>query len=105
VNEALATIVAATVRAATASQCSRKRYTPHLAAFAAWSYERGWRPGSGPLLEIDRIERYVAVGMPDAADSTRATRRSILRRIALQLSPERCPGWDSNPHALSSHGF
>jgi hypothetical protein len=97
VNEALATIVAATVRAATASQCSRKRYTPHLAAFAAWSYERGWRPGSGPLLEIDRIERYVAVGMPDAADSTRATRRSILRRIALQLSPELRDAPDHEP--------
>ena len=34
------------------------------------------------LLDPDVIERYIAVGMPGARDSTRATRRAILRRIA-----------------------
>lgn len=37
---------------------------------------------------MDRIERYIAVGMPDATGSTRATRRSILRRMALKLPPD-----------------
>lgn len=76
------------VRAATASEFNRLRYTGHLSAFAAWSFDRGWCPETGPLLDMDRIERYIAVGMPDATDSTRATRRSILRRMALKLSPD-----------------
>lgn len=46
---------------------------------------------------MDRIERYIAIGMPDAADSTRATRRSILRRMALKLSPELRDAPDHEP--------
>jgi hypothetical protein len=76
------------VRATTASDARRCTYAAHLAAFAEWSWDRGWRPDTGPLLDMDRIERYVAVGMDNAKDSARATRRSILRRMALKLSPE-----------------
>jgi integrase len=39
------------------------------------------------MFRLDVIERYIEVGMPGAKDSTRATRRSILRRIARHAHP------------------
>ncbi len=36
---------------------------------------------------MEVIERYIAVGMPDARDATRATRRAILRRISRRCHP------------------
>jgi hypothetical protein len=66
---------------------SRAKNRSHLAAFASWALAQGVAMQPAALLELDLIERYIQVGMPDAADSTRATRRAILRRIARRASP------------------
>ncbi len=71
----------------TASENTARRYCSHAAAFAAWAYYEVPMQAVADLFRLDLIERYIAVGMPSAADSTRATRRSILRRIARHTSP------------------
>jgi hypothetical protein len=80
-------VVKSAVALATTSQSNARRYASHLAPYAAWANGQGVEPETTALLDPDLIERYIQVGMPDAADSTRATRRAILRRIAHRVSP------------------
>ena len=70
------------VRRSTTSATNAAKYLSHLSAFAAWAHEQGVPLALEALFDTDVIERYIAVGMPGARDSTRATRRAILRRIA-----------------------
>ncbi len=70
------------VRRSTTSATNAAKYLSHLSDFAAWAHAQGVPLTLQPLLDADVIERYIAVGMPGAKDSTRATRRAILRRIA-----------------------
>ncbi len=70
------------VRRSTSSDTNAAKYLSHLSDFAAWAHEQGVPLTLKALLDADVIERYIAVGMPGAKDSTRATRRAILRRIA-----------------------
>ncbi len=64
------------------------RYRSHAAAFAVWANREGAAPDIEGIFRENLIERYIEVGMPDAKDSTRATRRAILRRIARKAHPE-----------------
>jgi len=66
----------------TSSATNTAKYLSHLADFAAWANEQGVPMTLQRLLDGDVIERYIAVGMLNSRDSTRATRRAILRRIA-----------------------
>lgn len=70
------------VRRSTTSPSNAAKYLSHLSDFAAWAHGQGVPLVLGHLLDPDVIERYIAVGMAGARDSTRATRRAILRRIA-----------------------
>jgi len=70
------------VRRSTTSATNAAKYLSHLSDFAAWAHEQGVPLALESLLDVDVVERYIAVGMPGARDSTRATRRAILRRIA-----------------------
>lgn len=72
----------------TASESTARRYCSHAAAFGAWAWVEGIAGDGSELFRLDLIERYIEVGMPSAAESTRATRRSILRRIARHVSPD-----------------
>lgn len=72
---------------ASTSESYRKKIRSHLAPFAAWALSAGRASSVDELLNLDLIERYIAVGMPTAAESTRATRRAILRRVAYKVSP------------------
>jgi len=64
------------------------KYLGHVSDFAAWACAEGIPLSERHLLDLDVIERYIAVGMPGAADSTGATRRAILRRVARKVSPD-----------------
>ncbi len=75
-------VVAEAARVSTRSASNAAKYLSHLSDFAAWAHAQGIPLTLKALLDSDVIERYVAVGMPGARDSTRATRRAILRRIA-----------------------
>ncbi len=84
--------VAETVRdavlLATGSVSTAVRYRSHAAAFAVWAYGEGLRATAvGEMFRLEVIERYIEIGMPGAMESTRATRRSILRRIARHAHP------------------
>jgi len=70
------------VRRSTNSATNAAKYLSHLSDFAAWAHAQGVPLALTALLDPDVIERYIAVGMPGARDSTRATRRAILRRVA-----------------------
>ena len=85
--DAVAGLVREAVMASTRRGSTAQRYRSHTAAFAAWGHANGCTADLANLFDLDTIERYIAVGMPSAADSTRATRRSILRRIARHASP------------------
>jgi len=75
-------VVAQAAGVSTRSASNAAKYLSHLSDFAAWAHDQGVPLALEALLDPDVIERYIAVGMPGARDSTRATRRSILRRIA-----------------------
>ncbi len=75
-------VVAEAARVSTRSASNAAKYLSHLSDFAAWAHEQGVPLTLKALLDADVIERYIAVGMLGAQDSTRATRRAILRRIA-----------------------
>jgi hypothetical protein len=75
-------VVAEAVRASTRSPRNGAKYLSHLSDFAAWAHEQGAPLTLKTLLDADVIERYIAVGMSGSKDSTRATRRAILRRVA-----------------------
>ena len=85
--DAVAWLVRAAVMASAGRGSTAQRYRSHAAAFAAWGHANGCAADLASLFDLDTIERYIAVGMPSAAESTRATRRSILRRIARHASP------------------
>ena len=69
-------------RVSTRSPSNAAKYLSNLSDFAGWAHEQGVPLVLEALLDADVIERYIAVGMSGARDSTRATRRAILRRIA-----------------------
>lgn len=75
-------LVAEVVRRSTGSPSNAAKYLSHLSDYAAWAHEQGVPLTLGHLLDPDVTERYIAVGMFGSRDSTRATRRAILRRIA-----------------------
>ncbi len=75
------------MHAATASESTRQRYRTHAAAFAAWTNREVGAVTVSELFRLEVIERYIEIGMPEAKESTRATRRSILRRIARHAHP------------------
>jgi len=85
-------VVAQAARLSTRSTSNAAKYLSHLSDFAAWAHAQGVPLALEVLLDPDVIERYIAVGMPGAQDSTRATRRAILRRIGrLCASPQQDP--------------
>ena len=75
------------VFASTASPSNAAKYMSHLADFAAWAHGEGVPLLPRHLLDPEVIERYIAIGMAASRDSTRATRRAILRRVARRCSP------------------
>lgn len=75
------------VLVSTQSPTNGAKYLSHLADFAAWAYDEGIPLTERHLLDFDVIERYVAIGMGGHRDSTRATRRAVLRRIARRCNP------------------
>jgi len=75
-------LVAEAAQLSTRSTSNAAKYLSHLADFAAWAHAQGVPLVLEALLDPDVIERYIAVGMSCSKDSTRATRRGILRRIA-----------------------
>jgi hypothetical protein len=79
--------VTSAVAQAALSPVSTLRYLSDVASFAVWADDQGLLLEPAALFDLDLIERYIQVGMPDAAESTRATRRAILRRIARRASP------------------
>jgi hypothetical protein len=62
-----------------------KRLCPAITGYAVWLLGEGQNATQLTLCDSELIERYVLVGMPDAAESTRATRRSLLRLMARRL--------------------
>ncbi len=83
----IADVVREAVLCSAARESTAKRYCSHASAFVAWAFVEGSELALGPLFTDDAIERYIQLGMAEALDSTRATRRSILRRIARRCSP------------------
>ncbi len=75
-------VVAEAARVSTRSPRNAAKYLSHLSDFGAWAHEQGVPLTLKALSDAEVIERYIAVGMTGAKDSTRATRRAILRRIA-----------------------
>lgn len=75
-------LVAEAAQLSTRSPRNLAKYLSHLSDFAAWAHAEGVPLVREALLDPEVIERYVAVGMSGSKDSTRATRRAILRRIA-----------------------
>lgn len=71
----------------TGSLANAKKYCGHVAAYLAWTHEQGIAMVAEQAFDLDTIERYIAVGMTGAKESTRGTRRAILRRVARQASP------------------
>ncbi len=47
-----------------------KKTAPHAVAFAVWAYTEGAPAFEAAITDPDWIERYIAVGMPGAAEST-----------------------------------
>lgn len=80
-------LVSELVLSSTDSPTNAAKYLSHLSDFTAWAHGYGIPLTRGHVLDLDVIERYIAVGMPGARDSTRATRRAILRRVARHASP------------------
>jgi len=91
VDQVAWSIVAASVCGAVASAAgtpsTTRRYRSHAAAFAAWAYREAGAVSASEIFRLELIERYIEVGMPEAKESTRASRRSILRRIARHTHP------------------
>lgn len=80
-------VVRSMAEMSTESPSNAAKYLSHLADFAAWAHGEGVPLTSRHLLDLEVIERYIAVGMTGARDATRATRRAILRRIARRCHP------------------
>ena len=69
------------------SLSAAKVMSSHVAAYAGWLREEGLGVGVQVLADLETIERYIQVGMKESAESTRATRRAVLRRVAGRLDP------------------
>lgn len=69
------------------TESTARRYASHLAAHVAWCRLEGIDTSSPEHLSLEAIERYIEVGMSGTKESTRATRRAILRRIARKAHP------------------
>ena len=95
--------VAGTVRAAvghaTESVSTAVRYRSHAAAFAVWALREGIAGAPAVVFRSDVVERYIEIGMPRAAESSRATRRSILRRIVRHATE--CPHSEGLPSPIA----
>ena len=91
VDQVAWSIVAASVSSAVASAAgtpsTTRRYRSHAAGFAAWAYREAGAVSASEIFRLELIERYIEVGMPEAKESTRATRRAVLRRIARHAHP------------------
>ncbi len=85
--QSVSDLVRSVVALATDSEATARKYLSHVAPYGAWVVGEGIAPERDQLLNAAVIERYIEVGMPDAKESTRATRRSILRRIARRVHP------------------
>lgn len=83
----IADVVRQAVLCITAREPTAKKYCSHAAAFVAWASVEGSELTLDSVFTDDMIDRYIQLGMPQALDSTRATRRSILRRLARRCSP------------------
>ena len=68
-----------------------KYMLPPLASFGRWLSAEGLTVDRSTLTDPDLIERYVQTGMADRAETTRATERSTLRRVARRLDPAPLP--------------
>ncbi|MEJ7706729.1 MAG: hypothetical protein WKF82_05220 [Nocardioidaceae bacterium] len=79
--------VRAALAATTTSSSTMRRYRSHAAAFAVWANREAGANAIHGIFRLELIERYIEVGMPEAKESTRASRRSILRRIARHAHP------------------
>lgn len=75
------------VQQAAGCSSTEERYRSHVAAYACWARSVGCPADPASFFDLDLVERYIAVGMPEAAPSTRASRRAILRRIAAKAAP------------------
>lgn len=82
-----AAVLRETVHTSTQSSSNARKYCAHLSDYFAWAYQAGVPLEPPALFDLDTIERYIAVGMLGSRESTRATRRAILRRVARQASP------------------
>jgi hypothetical protein len=85
---AIRSTVVGAVAATTTRSSTAARYRSHVAAFSAWAHGQGVAAQMGAVFDPDLIERYIQTGMVGAKDSTRATRRAILRRVARHASPD-----------------
>ena len=86
--EKVAETVRDAVSLATASVSTAVRYRSHAAAFAVWAYDEGI--AGSPATVFSAWTSSSATwrsGRAEALESTRATRRSILRRIARHAHP------------------
>jgi hypothetical protein len=95
----IADVVRSVIDQATVSEPTARKYLSHFAAYAAWSVAQGVPAALPQLLDAATIERYIEIGMPDAKDGTRGTRRSILRRIAQHAHPDLSLAPDAKPLA------
>lgn len=84
---AIARSIREAARSACPSDMSAKKVLPALASFGDWLVHEGHVVTFGVLSDPALIERYCQVGMGAVPASTRATRRSILRRVARRLDP------------------
>lgn len=67
---------------------------PTVAGFAGWIVAEGYAVSVDVLRDLELIERYVSTGMRDNPDSSRATRRAALRRVARRLDPDPRPEFE-----------
>jgi hypothetical protein len=77
-----------------------KKLLPHLAAFAVWASSEGATTLRESISDPDWQERYIAVGMPGAQESTRATRRAALRRVARRVNQSGPPAPQALPYRI-----
>ena len=97
--ESIAEVARSAVSYSAMTEQTARRHLSHISPYAAWAYHEGVPLNLAQLMEASTIERYIEVGMPDAKDSTRATRRSILRRIARHSHPSLAASPDPLPLA------
>jgi len=85
--ESIAEVARTAVSYSATTEQTARRHLSHISPYAAWAYREGVPLNLAQLMDASTIERYIELGMPKAKESTRATRRSILRRIARHAHP------------------